>query len=156
MTTWSLEQIAQARGIHARCDVDEVEIGRHGDQLLGDVHRQLAKSMKHIGHSFAIEVDPRDVQLHKTSGPDAPPFVVIVEAWWEPQVTTVELRGGWKDGERMEYRDAPQPIRILKPPPPLMMSDTISAHPFDPVDIAETYVCTGWHEQERRWIYGPR
>ena len=156
MSVWTLRQIDQARGIHAKAEVDDTTLARHHDDVLNNLHHELAKAIRQIGQTFAIEIHPADVRLSEGPAVDAPPFTVEVQARWEPQVATVELRGGWKDGERMEYRDAPQPIRIPKPPPPLMMSALENAYPTDPIDVADTYTCTGWHEQHRHWIYEAR
>jgi hypothetical protein len=150
MSVWSREQISQARGIRARARIDQTLAVRARLDVMSATRQKMFKNMADIGHSFAIELSPTDIQFREA---EADGFTIEVVGWWEPQVNEVEFRGGPHDGQRMAIEKPGQPVRLYLPPPMPALLNEGQSEPTSLTNDIATYDVTGWHEQERVWIY---
>lgn len=150
MSAWSREQIAQARGIRAKVHVDQTLMARVRMDLMAATRQKMFKNMAHIGHSFAIELNPADVQFREAEDEDHP-FCTVMTAWWEPQVDEVEFRGGPRDGMRLAVQQPERP-GLVREQQPIDWAN-VPTEPEPVMSDIVIYVVTGWHEQERVWIY---
>lgn len=154
MTTWTQEQISQARGIRSKVFLDQAAVARHGvDSVIRD---KMWKRMNDIAHSFALELHPDDIRFGETEVDDVVAGVEV-RSWWEPPTTEIELRGGGEhDGTRGDWHGAPD-LPLFVPEPPRIDRRTLHDPPdTEALPAPLKYVCTGWSETGRRWVYSPR
>ncbi len=153
MSLWTMDQIGQARGLRAEAQISPEAIDRASFDMLGEVRRELAAAISTHAHPFAIEIHPQDLRFREVPG-DKEWKPVAIRCWWEPMTLEVELAGGEKDGEILEFRDAPHG--------PLMVAVSVSGNPFagsndispvGPAGLVQRYECSGWREVKRRWVY---
>lgn len=149
MTTWTLRQIDQAEGIRAKMYLSSEVVARSYVDVRAVTRKQMFQRMNEIAHSFAIELHPGDLRFRQR---DAEHMQVEVTAWWEPRTREVELRGGERDGEVLEFSGAPQsPILLAQ-----SVGDLARLEPGDeivPTMRPIVYSLSGWLEDERRWVY---
>ena len=134
MTTWTMEQVRQARGIYAAAVIDPIMLERARVDVMQAARRKMFRKMVEMARPFVIELNPADVRFHE----EADPFGIKVTSWWEPHTQEVELRGGVRDGEILAFRDAPHGSLMVAVSTPI------------------EYRCVGWSESDRRWVYGIR
>lgn len=151
MSVWSLDQINAVRRMYARVEVDVREKDREGFREA--VHRGAAKEIKAMAQSWAIEPDRRDVHLVREE--PQPERAVVIETWaWMPDVRTVRIMGGHRDGEEWEVQDVDQPIRFVH----YSAASSYSDADAEPEAMAPTsdvmLTMTGWNEDDRVWIFG--
>lgn len=149
MTTWSMDQVRQARGVYARAILDPTALSRARIDLMEAARRKMFKSMVATAHPFAIELHPDDIQFRE----DPHEFGIAVTSWWEPQTNEVELRGGPADGTVLAFASAPHGSIKL----PQVEAIDWQRPATEPVvsTLRLEYRCSGWSETSRRWIYSP-
>jgi len=151
MTTWTLEQIKSARSLRCQARVDTASA--EGSDLLLGVRDELYRVLGRMAHTYAIEIHGGDVEFTET--PDGKlPWLVDVTCRWRPSTHVIELRGGYVDGDVLEFERAPEPIMVPVHNPPVWESaDTVlSAY----AALSLCYEVSGWNETERRWVYATR
>jgi hypothetical protein len=150
---WSMEQVRQARGLHATLLVGLEVAEQPGVEDV--VRSKLAKRLADMGHPLGLEIDPRDVELSRRN--DLPHLhEASILGRWNPSVTGAVLVGGPRDGERWALQRVGDPLRVavLEQTPWLDTSD-VSAESTVDIRTVE-YGLIGWHEEERLWAYGVR
>lgn len=149
MTTWTMDQVAQAEGLYMRIVVDT---DRHPDDL--EPMRQaaasrMAKGLIQAAHPFAIELHPADLVV-KWEPNESMPWGEVGEMRWRPSTTEVEMRGGQADGQRLQIRRVGDPINVAVNTSAAWMREDATA----PVLTKHlTYELAGWNESERVWVY---
>lgn len=157
MTTWTVEQIAQAERIYGKVFVDEAVIARAAMDVMTAVRNKMFREMSGVAHTFGLELHSGDLEFHERPASvdeGEPRFTTRVEARWRPTTKEVELCGGPRDGEVMAFKYAGHPmslIEVVAPVNPFAERDT------SPAPLVEThrisYLLTGWNEATRRWVY---
>lgn len=152
MTTWTRDQITAVRGHRATVVLDANAVDQ-SDGVAVDVARaKLARQIIDACHVHAVEVHAEDME-YRVEGDD---FGIRITARWNPGTRAVEFVGGPADGELYDIAGAPwDTVQVAVQPSmsPAMM-EAPGPEPHAPLSV--TYACTGWHEQERRWVYGVR
>lgn len=148
---WSLEQVRQVQRLFVRLEVDR----HYGRDVLDSVGSRLAHALTIDARPLAVELDARDFHMEQTDESD---FTVTYTMGWRPSVKTVELAGGLKDGEVIEWEGAPSPFRVpsiiqMDPFDPRWTEAVDPTAPLEPQSVA--YELAGWSEHNRRWIYRP-
>ena len=150
MTTWTLEQVKQVRGLRAHMTVDAELVERHGDEARNEVATEMAKHLTHMAHTFAIELHWDDLEVQWSDVQDEP-WHLAADMRWCPPTKTVELHGGHLDGQRYAIQHVGEPVRVPRP------MYTQVDHPEDVITaLADTYELVGWREDERVWVYATR
>ncbi len=147
---WTVEQINQARGLYARLLLDRALLAAGRESAMEVVRDKLWRKMRDLGHPFAIEVQPEDLQFREVDEDDQ---LVRVDCRWNPQTTTAEMRGGPNDGEIVDFRDAGDPIIPLYFParPASLVGVELDPSRLGPIKVE--YRLGGWSEHEHRWVY---
>ena len=153
MSTWTLEQIAQARGLRAEAQVDPVVIERGRVDVLRETKAKLARRLREFAHPFVIEINEADLRFSETPGDEAWEPITI-RCWWQPPTDEVELVGGQCDGMRLSVQRVGDPIEVARPLREVEFFETAANEPIT-LD-RDTYVLTGWREEERVWVYQAR
>lgn len=153
MSTWTLRQIDQARGLRAEAQVDPVLIQRGRLDALRETRAKLAQRLKEFAQPFVIEINEGDLQFSETPG-EKEWEPVTVRCWWEPPTNEVELVGGQNDGMRLAVQRVGMPIEFARPMRPVEFFETAANEPVT-LD-RDTYVLSGWREDARIWVYEAR
>lgn len=153
MSTWTLEQISNVRGLWAETTVDEARTTQ-ADALWDAVRSELFKTLRHMAHPFAVELDGGDLEFHKSDVADRP-WMFTVKARWNPSTHEVELRGGPADGRILAVARVGESLKVPVLTAPVYLMD---ADLYDPTgDLTPSnairYDYAGWNESGRRWVY---
>ena len=154
MTTWTLEQVKQVRGLRAHMTVDAELVERHGDAARDAVATQMAKHLTRMAHTFAVELHWDDLEVQWSDVPKEP-WHIAADMRWRPPTKTVELHGGHLDGQRYGLEHVGESIRVPKPAPFAWLPADLNPGDLVP-DLADTYELVGWREDERVWVYATR
>lgn len=152
MTTWTRDQITAVRGHRATAVLDPVVVDR-SDGVAVDVARaKLARQIIDACHAHAVDAHAEDMEYRVE--PD--PYGVRIIARWNPGTREVVFVGGPADGQVYVLEGAPfMPMQVaVEPPLPAYAAE--ASDRILPTPQTVVYTCTGWHEQDRRWVYGVR
>lgn len=155
MTTWTLEQIRQARTLRASMTVDDELLVKYGEDVRLEAEAEMAKALMQLAHSFGIELSTaaRDNYEVVWERDEATPWRMIGRMRWNPSTNVAELRGGHLDGERLALREIGEPFRVPRPMPSPFYDESATHATAAMVEMADTYYLVGWRENEHVWVY---
>jgi hypothetical protein len=155
MTTWTMTQVTQAKGLFAKVALGVAPLTRtkNADAVTQETGREMFKQLVNMAHPFAIELHPGDMEV-RWSRPADRPWHIDGEMRWRPSTNCVELRGGHLDGQRYAVQRVGDPLKVMRPAPPVWQREDIN--PTDTITtMTDTYELVGWREDERVWVYAP-
>lgn len=154
MTTWTLEQIAQARRLRASLVIDAEILDRYGEEVCREAEGEMAKRLTHMAHPFGIELGTaRDDYEIVWERDDATPWHVTGRMRWNPSTSTAELRGGHLDGQRYALQRIGDPFRVPRPAVTPFFDEDATHASAAMTEMADTYELVGWREDEHVWVY---
>lgn len=151
MSTWTLHQIGQVRGLWAQADVDVELLMKHEVEVAAATRAELFDQLRHHAHPLAVELHIDDMELLRKDFAEKP-WLVTFQARWNPSTNAVEMRGGPIDGAVYTVQKVGEPIKVptLNAARPWLHDD---AAPATITSNTVLYEYTGWNEAERRWVY---
>lgn len=154
MTTWTMEQVRQVKGLRAAVHLDLELVDRSGGQAPIHAADKMVRKLIDMAHPFAVEPHPEDFDFI-VERPAETPWAAILRCHWAPRTNAAILQGGPRDGERWAMQRIGDPFTVewLTETPWLDTDATHAEAAIIPGRI--TYELTGWHEGERAWVYTP-
>lgn len=155
MTTWTLDQIRQARGLRASLVVDVELVDRYGETVCREAEGEMAKALAQLGHPFGIDLDTTERDHYEVvwERSDATPWHVTGRMRWNPATNVAELRGGHLDGQRYAIQKIGDPLRVPRLVASPFYDESATHAAAAMVEMADTYELVGWREDEHVWVY---
>jgi hypothetical protein len=155
MTTWTLEQIRQARTLRASMTVDDELLMKYGEDMDIRAKGEMAKALVRMGHPFGLDLSTSELADYEVvwERNEATPWHVMGHMRWSPSTRTAELRGGHLDGQRYNLRNIGEPFRVPRPMPSPFYDESATHATAAMVEMADTYELVGWREFAHVWVY---
>ena len=151
MTIWDLAKVGEVYRMQVDALVDIEMLQRSGaytnvPQITVDAMiEQLLEGI----HTLAVEADMLDFRLKNWT--DQARDAQHYQVRWSPRTKNagIELVGGPKDGELLTVEDINDPVFFADQ----LAFDWGKTRPEDPAWRTLTYELSGWHEQQRHWMF---
>lgn len=153
MTTWTLRQIDQAKGLSWRTVISRRALLDSDGLIVDAALKQAGLELVEAGHTFGIEIHPDDLRIETSEMSEV--CAVAGTVRWRPSTREVVLVGGPCDGSIYALRTVGEPLTVLARSlkPSTLLSPQTAAIRLDLDRVI--YRLGGWHETDRRWVYTP-